>query len=69
MTQFENGYYEVIAMAKKLEAEGVCKVYDCEDSDTKRRFSIKWDIQTGKDFAKASALVRIIDKWADYLVR
>lgn len=69
MTQLENGYYEVIAMAKKLEAEGVCRVYDCEDSDTERRFSIKWDIQTGEDFVKASALVHVIVEWADYLDR
>lgn len=69
MTQLENSYYEVIAMAKKLEAEGVCKVYDCEDSDAERRFSIKWNIQTGEDFVKASALVHAIDEWADYLDR
>lgn len=67
MTQIENGFYEVIEMAKKLEAEGACKVYDCEDSSIGRRFSIKWNLQTGNDFVKASALVHAIDEWADYL--
>ena len=67
MTQIENGFYKVIEMAKALEKEGVCKVYDCEDSSIERRFSINWDIQTGNDFVKASALVHAIDEWADYL--
>lgn len=61
MTQIENGFYEVIEMAKKLEAEGICRVYDCEDSSIERIFSIKWNIQTGEDFVKASALVHTID--------
>lgn len=69
MTQIENGFYKVIAMAKELETEGVCKVYDCENSSTERRFSINWNIQSGEEFIKASALVHVIDEWADYLDR
>lgn len=66
MTQIENGFYEVIETAKKLEAEGVCRVYDCEDSSSERRFSINWNIQSGEEFVKASALARIVSKWADF---
>ena len=66
MTQIENGFYEVIAMAKKLETEGVCKVYYCEDSSTELRFSINWNIQSGEEFVKASALARIVSEWADF---
>lgn len=67
MTQIENGFYEIIEMAKQLEKEGICSVSDCEDSSIERRFSINWDIQTGEDFVKASALVHAIDEWAQFM--
>lgn len=69
MTQIENGFYEVIELAKQLEKEGICSVLDCEDSSIERRFSINWDIQTGEDFVKASALVHAIDDWAQFIDR
>lgn len=69
MTQIENGFYEVIELAKQLEKEGICSVSDCEDSSIERRFSINWDIQTGEDLIKTSTLVHALNEWAQFIDR
>lgn len=66
MTQIENGFYEIIEKAKELEKEGICKVCVCDDSSFEVRYSINWNIQTGEEFVKASALVHKINEWADF---
>lgn len=66
MTQIENGFYELIAMAKELAKQGICSVSCIEKMSFSVRYLIEWDIQNGNDFVKASALVKLIDEWAEW---
>lgn len=66
MGEINRRYYELKKMAKELEEKGICKVYACGEFPCEVRFAIDdWNIQTGEDFIKASALVHIIDEWAE----
>lgn len=65
MTQIENGFYELIAMAKELEKEGICNVYDVDEWRDEECFSVEWTISRGDEFVKASAFAHKVAEWAE----
>lgn len=57
---------KILDIAKMCDKEGFCKLCPCKSGDDEFIYSLYWDIQTGEEFVKASALVHKIAKWAEY---
>lgn len=65
MTQIGSTYYELKEMAKALEKEGICNVYDVDEWRDEESFSIEWTISCGDEFVKASAFAHKVAEWAE----
>lgn len=66
MSRIEAELSKILDIAKMCDKEGFCKLCLREVSDIELRYSLNWDIQTGEEFVKASALVHLIDEWAEF---
>lgn len=65
MTQIGSTYYELKEMAKTLEKEGICNVYDVNGWSDEEGFSVEWVIEHGDEFVKASAFAHKVAEWAE----
>lgn len=65
MSRMEVEVSMILDIAKMCDEQGFCKLCLLESSDIELRYSLYWDIQTGEEFVKASALVHKIAEWAE----
>jgi hypothetical protein len=65
MSRIEAEMSKILDIAKMCDKEGFCKLCLCKSEDDKLIYSLYWDIQTGEEFVKASALVHKIAEWAN----
>jgi len=65
MSRIEAELRKILDIAKMYDREGFCKLCLCKSEDYELIHSLYWDIQTGEEFVKASALVHKIAEWAD----
>lgn len=66
MSRIEAELIKILDIAKMCDKEGFCKLCLYKVEECELIYSLYWDIQTGEEFVKASALVHKIAEWADW---